>query len=76
MISNNIAQIAHLNAVQHDITRVFFAGGFLQRNSLIWHTLSYGLHYWSGGEMTARFLLHDGYLGAVGAFVESSHQQQ
>lgn len=33
-------------------------------------TLSYAIDYWSGGKKQAYFLRHEGYLGAVGAFLK------
>lgn len=33
-------------------------------------TLSYAIDYWSEGEKQAYFLRHEGYLGAVGAFLK------
>ena len=34
------------------------------------NTLSYAIKYWSGGSKQAFFLRHEGYLGAVGAFLK------
>lgn len=34
--------------------------------------LSMGVKFWSGGSVDARFLLHTGYMGAIGAWVGSS----
>jgi len=34
------------------------------------NTLSYAIRYWSNGEKQAYFLRHEGYLGAVGAFLK------
>lgn len=33
------------------------------------NTLSYAISFWSGGNMKANFLRHEGYLGAIGAFL-------
>ena len=33
------------------------------------HTISYAIKYWSKGEVEALFLRHEGYLGAIGAFL-------
>lgn len=33
------------------------------------NTLSYAIKFWSKGEKKAYFLRHEGYLGAVGAFL-------
>lgn len=69
MICNNIGQVAFLNAKLHQVKRVYFAGGFLQRNPYIWSTLSFAIKFWSKGDMEAMFLVHDGYLGALGALL-------
>jgi len=34
------------------------------------NTLSYAIKFWSNGEKKAYFLRHEGYLGAVGAFLK------
>ena len=34
------------------------------------NTLSYAIKFWSNGEKKACFLRHEGYLGAVGAFLK------
>lgn len=33
------------------------------------HSLSYAIRFWSKGSKQAYFLRHEGYLGAVGAFL-------
>ncbi|KAJ1342952.1 pantothenate kinase [Batrachochytrium salamandrivorans] len=50
LVSNNIGQIAYLNAQAHGIQ-------------------SYAISFWSKGKIKALFLRHEGYLGAVGAFL-------
>ncbi len=69
MITNNVTQIAYLNAERHGIKKVIFAGGFLQKNPYVWGKLSYGINFWSKGRMQALLLQHDGYLGALGTFL-------
>lgn len=73
MTANNIAQIAYLNAQRYKVARVFFCGNFINRNPYIWDRLSYAMDFWSEQKMQALFLLHDGYLGALGAFLASSN---
>ncbi len=75
MITNNLTQIAFLNAEKHKISRVFFAGGFLQKNPYVWSRLSYGINFWSKGSMEALFLKHDGYLGGLGTFISDEHKK-
>ena len=33
------------------------------------HTISFAINYWSRGAVQALFLRHEGYLGAIGAFL-------
>ncbi|KAF2747928.1 fumble-domain-containing protein [Sporormia fimetaria CBS 119925] len=70
MVSNNIGQIAHLHAEKHSLPRIYFGGSFIGGHSQTMHTLSYAIRFWSKGERQAYFLRHEGYLGAVGAFVK------
>lgn len=37
-------------------------------------TLSYAIRFWSNGDKQAYFLRHEGYLGAVGAFLQRQPQ--
>lgn len=34
--------------------------------------ISFGVKFWSKGEMTAMFMKHDGYLGALGAIMDDT----
>jgi len=69
MIAMNAAQLAYLNAIRCNITRILFAGNFLRQNDISMAMISYSIHYWSKGEMRACFLKHEGYFGSVGAFL-------
>src|SRR5436305_5383605 len=40
------------------------------------NTLSYAINYWSQGTIKALFLRHEGYLGAVGAFLKHRTKQR
>eukprot|EP01121_Diplochlamys_sp_Union-15-3_P013906 TRINITY_DN4384_c0_g2_i2.p1 TRINITY_DN4384_c0_g2~~TRINITY_DN4384_c0_g2_i2.p1 ORF type:complete len:123 (+),score=13.68 TRINITY_DN4384_c0_g2_i2:322-690(+) len=75
MIANNIAQIAYLNAQKYNIKRVFFAGGFIQAGPYLWSRFSYAINFWSQKTMEPFFLLHDGYLGALGAIITRPEQK-
>ncbi|WFD35278.1 pantothenate kinase [Malassezia cuniculi] len=68
-ISNNIGQIAHLNAEKYNIDRIYFGGCFIRGHQATISTLSYAIRFWSQGRRRAYFLRHEGYLGAVGAWV-------
>ncbi|KAI9318106.1 pantothenate kinase [Dichotomocladium elegans] len=70
MVSNNIGQIAYLNAQQHGLKRIYFGGCFIRGHPITMNTLSYAINFWSQGEMKALFLRHEGHLGATGAFLK------
>ena len=71
MVTNNIGQVAYLNAQLHKTTRIYFVGNFLRANMLSQRRLSFAIDYWSKGKMEALFLEHEGYFGALGAFLLS-----
>lgn len=71
MISNNIGQIAYLNAIRYGLKRIYFGGFFIRDHPITMGCISYAINYWSKGEMKAFFLQHEGYLGALGAFFVS-----
>lgn len=68
-ISNNIGQIAHMNAEKYKLDRVYFGGSFIRGHRATIATLSYAIRFWSKGRRRAYFMRHEGYLGAVGAWV-------
>ncbi|KAJ6356086.1 hypothetical protein OIU78_004239 [Salix suchowensis] len=69
MISNNIGQISYLNALRFGLKRIFFGGFFIRGQSYTMDTISVAVHFWSKGEAKAMFLRHEGFLGALGAFM-------
>ncbi|XP_076893041.1 pantothenate kinase 1-like [Bidens hawaiensis] len=68
MISNNIGQIAYLNALQFGLKKIFFGGYFIRGHAYTMDTISVAVDFWSKGEAKAMFLRHEGFLGALGAF--------
>lgn len=72
MVSYNIAQIAYLNARLHNLDTIYFGGNFIRNHPYTIADISYAVDFWSGGQMKALFLRHDGYLGAIGAFIGAS----
>lgn len=72
MMCNNIGQIAYLDAVRHGLTRIYFGGFFILDHPDTMHRISYAVDFWSKGKIQAMFLLHEGYLGALGAFLHQS----
>ncbi|GAP90201.1 putative pantothenate kinase [Rosellinia necatrix] len=68
-VSNNIGQIAYLHSHIHGLSHIYFGGSFIRGHPQTMNTLSYAIRFWSKGEKQAYFLRHEGYLGAVGAFL-------
>ncbi|KAI5845502.1 pantothenate kinase pank [Tricharina praecox] len=68
-ISNNIGQLAYLHAQINHMKHIYFGGSFIRGHHETMHTLTYAIRFWSQGEKKAYFLRHEGYLGAVGAFL-------
>ena len=75
MITNNIGQVAYLNALLHKTPRIYFVGNFLRHNNLSERRLAYAIDYWSGSKMEALFLEHEGYFGSLGAFLLNQEQK-
>eukprot|EP00249_Psilotum_nudum_P020571 c27763_g1_i2 orf=375-1811(-) len=69
MISYNIGQIAYLNALRYHIKRIFFGGFFIRGHAYTMDTISFAIGFWSKGQAEAMFLRHEGFLGALGAFL-------
>ncbi|PAV66778.1 hypothetical protein WR25_10503 [Diploscapter pachys] len=72
MISNSIGQMAMLYGNRYQMKRIYFGGFFIRRNPITMRTLTYAINFWSQGAMDALFMKHEGYLGAVGAFMDES----
>ncbi|XP_012284879.1 pantothenate kinase 4 isoform X2 [Orussus abietinus] len=73
-ISNDIGQIASLYASLHNMDKVYFGGYFLRNHPLSMRTISYSIKFWSHGKVKPLFLRHEGYLGAIGAFLYGAEQ--
>lgn len=74
MVSYNIGHLAFLNAKRYGISRLFFGGFFIRGHPYTMDVISYAIRFWSKGEMHACFLRHEGFLGAMGAFLEGHPQ--
>jgi hypothetical protein len=72
LITNNIGQVAFLNAQLNECRKIFFVGSFLRQNTISCKRLSYSIDFWSKGRMEALFLTHEGYFGALGTFLSES----
>jgi len=54
----------------------FFCGGFVKDSPMVWQKFNYAIDFWSNGQMKAMFLLHDGYLGALGILLLGSTEEE
>uniref|UniRef100_A0A3P9KQJ2 4'-phosphopantetheine phosphatase n=1 Tax=Oryzias latipes TaxID=8090 RepID=A0A3P9KQJ2_ORYLA len=74
MISNDIGQLACLYAKLHGLSRVYFGGFFIRGHPVTMHTITYSINFFTKGEVQALFLRHEGYLGAIGAFLKGAEE--
>ncbi|KAF9512750.1 hypothetical protein BS47DRAFT_1318036 [Hydnum rufescens UP504] len=70
-VSNNIGQIAYMNAEKYGLDRIYFGGCFIRGHAATISTLSYAIRFWSKGTKKAMFLRHEGFLGAIGAWIKN-----
>ncbi|KAI6012588.1 fumble [Pisolithus orientalis] len=64
-VSNNIGQIAYMNAEKYGLDRIYFGGYFIRGHSETIATLSYAIRFWSNGKKRALFFRHEGFLYVV-----------
>ncbi|KAL3628217.1 hypothetical protein CASFOL_027263 [Castilleja foliolosa] len=62
-------KISYLNALRFGLKRIFFGGFFIRGHAYTMDTISFAVHFWSKGQAQAMFLRHEGFLGAIGAFM-------
>lgn len=75
-VSNNIGQIAYLQANIHNVQNIYFGGSYIRGHLTTMNTLSYAINFWSQGSKKAFFLKHEGYLGAMGALLHTTSEKQ
>lgn len=75
-ISNDIGQIACLHARMHKLTKIYFGGYFIRGHPLTMRTITFAINFWSKEEIQPLFLRHEGYLGAIGAFLRGAEENE
>jgi len=72
MISFNIGQLAFYQSQIHNINNIYFVGSYVRNNLLGMEQICFAVNYKKGGmsKISPRFLTYDGYLGAIGAFMQ------
>ncbi|KAF9010307.1 pantothenate kinase [Hymenopellis radicata] len=73
-VSNNIGQIAYMNAEKYNLERIYFGGCFIRGHAATITTLSYAIRFWSKGTKRALFLRHEGFLGSIGAWIKHMNE--
>eukprot|EP01132_Coremiostelium_polycephalum_P005431 gene5431-6775_t len=76
MVSNNIGQIAYLNSQRYGLNKIYFGGFFIRDHPNTMQRISFAIDFWSKGKTKAMFLVHDGYLGALGAFLAPGENEE
>ncbi|KAA3462630.1 pantothenate kinase 1 [Gossypium australe] len=71
---HDFSHISYLNALRFGLKRIFFAGFFIRGHAYTMDTISVAVNFWSKGEAEAMFLRHEGFLGALGAFMSYEKQ--
>ena len=69
MVCFNAAHLAVLSAKRCGSSHIVFAGCFVRGRPHTMELMSHAVRFWSGGEMAALFLRHDGFLAALGALL-------
>lgn len=75
-VSNNIGQIAYMNAEKYNLDRIYFGGCFIRGHAATVGTLSYAIRFWSKGTKRALFLRHEGFLGSIGAWIKNIGEER
>ena len=69
MISFNIGQLACYQSTLHKIDTIYFVGNYVRGNIIGQKQICFAVNFMGGNKVSPRFLQHDGYLGALGAFM-------
>ena len=72
MVATNVTQIAHLVSQAEHVDNLFFTGGFVRDNEVVWRHISRLTDYWTNSRHAAHFIQSDGFLGVMGALAMSS----
>ena len=70
MISFNVGQLAYFSAILHDIDEIYFVGNYVRNNPLGKEKISFAVDMLSAMKIKPLFMSYDGYLGAIGAFLQ------
>ncbi|CAE8595987.1 unnamed protein product [Polarella glacialis] len=87
MVSQNICQIAYLNARLQEVSRIVFTGNFLRQNPVARQVIAENMRRVSAAAaaserqngrepLQAHFLHHEGYFGALGTFLHNVEEHR
>uniref|UniRef100_A0A3B3ZKT3 Uncharacterized protein n=1 Tax=Periophthalmus magnuspinnatus TaxID=409849 RepID=A0A3B3ZKT3_9GOBI len=74
MISSNIGQLTRLHAKLYNLSRIYFSGFFIRGHPATMHTITCTINSFNKNEFQIFFLRHEGYLGAIGAFLKEAEE--
>jgi type II pantothenate kinase len=63
--------LAYYQSQLHNINSIYFVGSYVRNNLLGMEQICFAVDFMQGNKQTVspRFLTYDGYLGAIGAFM-------
>ncbi|EKE41679.1 pantothenate kinase 1, putative [Entamoeba nuttalli P19] len=76
MVCGSIAHLGFELTKLHHINRIFYTGGFVAHNPVVWEAITTMLTTWSSGSVDANFLEYDGYFGSIGALLLSEYEEE
>ncbi|CAG7834018.1 unnamed protein product [Allacma fusca] len=75
-IANDIGQISSLYALRYGLKKIYFGGYFLRNHPVSMSAITFSVNFWGKGEVEGLFLRHEGYVGAIGAFLIGMEDEQ
>ncbi|ELP90736.1 pantothenate kinase, putative [Entamoeba invadens IP1] len=75
MVCGSVAHLGYELSKAHQIKRIYFTGGFVSRNTVVWEGITEMIKNWSQGKVEAEFLEYDGYFGSIGALLLSKYKK-
>ena len=70
MISFNIGQLAYFSSQIHDVDEIYFVGNYIRNNPVGKEKITFALDILSNYKTKSLFMTYDGFLGAIGAFLQ------
>ncbi|KAL7722908.1 pantothenate kinase [Entamoeba marina] len=75
MVCGSIAHLGYTLSKAHGVNTIYYTGGFVAHNEVVWGGITEMVKNWSQDTMSARFLEYDGYFGSIGALLLSEYEE-